>query len=148
MGDLAIPTGFNALSEAQKTDHRAKIGVRSQAILGNFWRDDEPDAVRAIELEGWMDVLENCSHSEIRKAWATYQRTGPRTASGKLYKPDAGALYLLIAKSRPKPELVKPANPLLERTHEEPTEEQKERMAEYVRQAGFAPKKIPQREYD
>ena len=44
--------------------------------------------------------------SKIRKAWATYQRTGPRTQSGKLYKPDAGALYQIIFRSRPKPKVV------------------------------------------
>lgn len=66
------------------------------------------DAEQALEIEGWIDVLEGCSHSEIRKAWANYQRSGPRTQSGKLYKPDAGALYRLIINARPKPRLVKP----------------------------------------
>lgn len=95
------------MSPQQQQAHREKIGVRSQAILGQFWRDDAtPDAVQALELEGWMDVLENCSHSEIRKAWANYQRTGPRTQSGKLYKPDAGALYQIIMRARPKPQVV------------------------------------------
>jgi hypothetical protein len=104
---LAVMTGFNALSPQQQEAHREKIGVRAQAILGQFWRDDAtPDAVQALELEGWMDVLENCSHSEIRKAWATYQKTGPRTQSGKLYKPDAGALYRIIHAARPKPRVV------------------------------------------
>jgi len=104
--EITTPTGFNALSPQQQEAHRVKIGVRAQAILGQFWRDDStPEAVQAIEMEGWMDVLENCSHSEIRKAWATYQRTGPRTQSGKLYKPDAGALYQIIFRSRPKPKV-------------------------------------------
>jgi hypothetical protein len=84
-----------------------------QAILGQFWRDDStPDAVQSLELEGWMDVLENCSHSEIRKGWATYQRTGPRTQSGKLYKPDAGALYQIILRSRPRPQAGPGARPM------------------------------------
>ena len=105
--ELAIPEGFKELLPQQQKEHRAKIGVRAEAILRGFWRDESPsDAVRALELEGWMDVLENCSHSEIRKAWAEYQKTGPRTQSGKLYKPDAGALYLIIINSRPKPKVV------------------------------------------
>ena len=105
--EITTPTGFNALSPQQQEEHRARIGARAQAILGQFWHDDStPDAVQALELEGWMDVLENCSHSEIRKAWATYQRTGPRTQSGKLYKPDAGALYQIILSTRPKPKAV------------------------------------------
>lgn len=105
-------SGFAALSPQQQEAHRAKIGVRAEAILGQFWRDDDtPEAVRAVELEGWMDVLENCSHSEIRQAWTDYQKSGPRTATGKLYKPDAGALYRLILKARPKPQLVKEPEP-------------------------------------
>lgn len=93
------------MSKQQQEEHRAKIGVRVQAILGQFWRDDSTsDAVQALELEGWMDVLESCSHSEIRNAWASYQRSGPRTQTGKLYKPDAGALYKIIWHSRPRPQ--------------------------------------------
>jgi len=110
---VTTPTGFNALSKQQQEEHRAKIGVRARAILGQFWNDENtPDAVQAMELEGWMDVLENCSHSEIRKAWATYQRTGPRTQAGKLYKPDAGALYQIILRARPKPKAVPDARPM------------------------------------
>jgi len=103
------PTGFNALSPQQQKVHRAKIGARAEAILSQFWRDDEtPDAVRALEIEGWIDVLESCSHSELRAAWAKYQRTGPRTQAGKLYKPDAGAIWHLVVGSRPKPQIVAP----------------------------------------
>lgn len=72
-----------------------------------FWRDDATsDALRALEVEGWMDVLENCSHSEIRMAWATYQRVGPRTDRGRLCKPDAGALHRIVMAERPRPSLV------------------------------------------
>lgn len=107
---LTAPTGFAALSPLQQKEHRAKIGVRVEAILGQFWRDDNaPDAIRALELEGWMDVLEPCSHSELREAWAVYQRTGPRTEKGRLLKPDAGALYRIVMRRRPKPPAPRPA---------------------------------------
>lgn len=95
------------MSPQQQQDHRAKIGLRARVILSTFWREDDTDAEQALELEGWMDVLENCSHSEIRKAWAKYQRTGPRTATGKLYKPDAGAIYKMVMDTRPRPKLVR-----------------------------------------
>jgi hypothetical protein len=140
------------LSPQQQEEHRVKIGVRAQAILGQFWRDDStPDAVQALELEGWMDVLENCSHSEIRKAWSTYQRTGPRTQSGKLYKPDAGALYQIIARSRPKPKAVE-ARPMtaderkaFEQQHRQARKIDPERAAQaqaILDEFGFA-KKMP-----
>jgi len=78
-----------------------------------------------------MDVLENCSHSEIRKAWATYQRTGPRTAAGKLYKPDAGALWKIVQTMRPKPKPVE--------TKPEPPRERisAEAAQEILSKAGF-----------
>ncbi len=55
-----------------------------------------------MEIEGWQDVLEVLSEVEFRKAWAEYQRSGPRTKTGKLYKPDAGALYGIAMDARPR----------------------------------------------
>jgi hypothetical protein len=136
----ATPSGFAALTPEEKRDHRVKIGLRAEAILGQFWRDDEtPDLVRTLEIEGWIDVLENCSHSEIRTAWATYQKTGPRTERGRLYKPDAGALYRIILDSRPKPQLVsREVQPEPERQRIT-KERAKEIMAEVEARAGLSP---------
>ena len=110
MGNLpANQTGFGALSSQQQEEHRFKIGVRAKAILSQFWTDaNTEEAIQAIEIEGWCDVLENCSHSEVRNAWATYQKTGPRTQAGRLCKPDAGAIYANVMRSRPRPKLVRP----------------------------------------
>ena len=73
------------------------VGVRVQSILDQFWRDDHtPDALQAMEMEGWIDVLEECSHIEIRSAWTVYQNGGPRTSSGRLAKPLAGDLWRII----------------------------------------------------
>ncbi|AHD02937.1 hypothetical protein [Leisingera methylohalidivorans] len=135
----ATPTGFNALSPQQQQEHRAKIGVRAQAILGQFWQHaDTPDAVKAIELEGWMDVLENCSHSEIRAAWRDYQ-TDPknRTASGRLAKPDAGAIRAVILRKRPKPKVV----PNQSAEPEEPRVSA-ERAEAIMREIGFTPRRF------
>lgn len=133
----ANQTGFNALSPQQQKAHRAKIGVRAKAILGQFWQDaDTEDAVQAIEIEGWMDVLENCSHSEIREAWRDYQ-TDPanRTAKGRLAKPDAGAIRSIILRKRPKPKLVQPEQ------DEGPKEPRvtAAQAAQIIKEAGFDP---------
>lgn len=94
-------------SDAQRSSvlppvaQRERIGVRIEAILSQFWRDDAtPDAVQVLEIEGWMDVLQSLSEAEIRAAWAEYQKNGPRTKTGRLYKPDAGALFSIAAASR------------------------------------------------
>lgn len=68
-----------------------------RAILEQFWIEDATeDAVQAVQLEGWLDVLEPFSDEEVRRAWAEYQRSGPRARNGALRKPDAGALWLII----------------------------------------------------
>lgn len=131
-------TGFNALSRQQQEEHRAKIGVRAQAILEQFWRDyDTPDAVQAVEIEGWMDVLENCSHSEIRQAWSVYQKEGPRSKTGRLVRPDAGALYRIILRHRPKPQPVLTPEPV--RTGPRVTKAQADKI---LSDANFRPKKF------
>ena len=108
---------FSELSTPLQKEHRAKIGVRVEAILGTFWRDDTADVVRACEIQGWIDVLETCSHNEIRAAWADYQRSGPRSANGRLLKPDAGAIWRIIIAARPKP---KPAPKIVPQEPERP----------------------------
>ena len=71
------------------------------AILNGWWVDDRtPDAVRTLEIEGWLDVLQDLSEAEVRDAWGSYQRNGARTASGRLVKPDAGALWHVAMDAR------------------------------------------------
>lgn len=92
------------MSSSAQEEQRIEIAVRAESILSQFWRDDDThDGLRALEIEGWVDVLEGCAPSEIRAAWASYQRSGPRSASGRLAKPDAGALWRIVIAARPKP---------------------------------------------
>jgi hypothetical protein len=137
MNSIAAPSGFFALNHEQQIAHRTKIGLRVEAILSQFWREDTtPEAIRALEIEGWIDVLENCSHAEIRQAWATYQRSGPRTANGRLCKPDAGALYKLVQDARPRPQIVRTApEPIWERPRMTA-----EHAAEIMREVGWRPR--------
>jgi|AntRauTorckE5430_2_1112549.scaffolds.fasta_scaffold14282_3 hypothetical protein len=125
--------GYRSLSDQERIRHREKIGVRAEGILAQFWRDsDSTQAERTLEHETWMDVLETCSHSEIRAAWAEYQKTGPRTQAGKLYKPDPGALYKIIMKRRPKP----PPKPAPEIEDKRGPRVSKERIREVFEELG------------
>ncbi len=94
--------------------------------------------MQAMEIEGWMDVLENCSHSEIRAAWRDYQ-TDPsnRTARGRLAKPDAGAIRAIVLQKRPRPQLVQPEPEA--QTKPVVTAEQASRILEEV---GFTPRRF------
>lgn len=98
--DITKAGGFDALTVDQQDTHMATVGLRARAILGGFWENTESDAVRAMEIEAWVAVLGKMSHDEIRAAWAEYQKTGPRTQAGRLYRPDAGALYRIIMAER------------------------------------------------
>lgn len=133
------PTGFAGLSPQQQHDHRVKIGLMAEAIMGAGWRQDTPDAVRALEMENWMDLLQNLSMSEIKAAWQSYQLdTRNRTATGALRRPDPARLSQIALAKRPKPALV---------SHNdtpgavEPVG--KERAAEIMAQHGFGVKRIP-----
>jgi hypothetical protein len=105
MNEIDRPMGFHALTDAQKAAHRGKIAIRVRSILGQFWRDDVPDAVEAMEREAWVATLETLSHDELLAAWVLYQRQGPRSERGILIKPDAGALYRIAMEARPRPAL-------------------------------------------
>lgn len=138
MTDIVKVSGFNDLSPAEKESHRIKVGLRVEAILNQFWHDTEtPETVKALEIEGWIDVLENCSHSEIRDAWRDYQLDpANRTARGRLAKPDAGALRAIAYAKRPKPHIVSQPEP------ERDPPCTPEAAAEIMAQAGFAPRKF------
>lgn len=90
----------------------------------------ERQMLETLELESWMDVLQNCSHSEIRTAWATYQQIGPRAQNGSLRKPDAGAIYKIILKARPSP------RPVENETEARPRRATQEEAAMILSEAG------------
>lgn len=133
-------------SRAQRVAQRERIGVRVIAILDQFWqRLDKIDAMQQLEVEGWMDVLEPLDETEIRKAWAEYQRTGPRSAKGALLKPDAGAIYRIAMAARQPAILAKITQEEHERKREEDRKERErwenrpspETIADIIRQSGL-----------
>ena len=150
-----IPTGFAAYSPQQQQDHRVLIGVTIKAILRQFWQDvNSADAVEAVELSLWLDILQECSNPELFKAWATYSKdTKNRNANtGRLHKPDAGALYTLVQKARndklPKQPKAPPVSVVRK---SEPTQESKDRvdaMAAEVGRSLRVPKTAQQKQND
>lgn len=53
-----------------------------------------------MEADDWMTVLKYHDHKRIMAAWRDYQKTGPRTQSGALRKPDAGSICVRADKMR------------------------------------------------
>ncbi|MFG6535774.1 hypothetical protein [Sulfitobacter sp. CS16] len=115
---------------AARADHREWIGGRVVTLLSHYWRDDDDDALTAAIAADWADVLEGLPQEAIRKACIQYQREEPRR------KPTPGAIYALAREAMPRPSLVRQPEPEQERR--EPTDEERARVAEYVRQAGYA----------
>ena len=150
--DMALTASTGSSLAQLATDARARkaaIAIRVSAILSQFWTEDSPDELRAVELEGWLDVLDGVSTDELRAAWAEYQRNGPRSESRRLARPDAGAIYLIVTRARrdqrisnPPPRVQLPAPPPEPRMSPE-------RMAEIMQAVGYhgngiiEPKRFP-----
>lgn len=131
----------DASGKRRSRERRGRILVRVEAILAEFWFDDKTsDAVRAVQLEGWLDVLDQFSDDEIRGAWAEYQRKGPRSKAGKLLRPDAGALHQIIVDARAKTHQQAKRVALPPPPEPEPKRISADRAYEILRAAGFEPK--------
>jgi hypothetical protein len=111
--------------------HREWIAGRSFTLLSHYWREDDSEALTAAMGKDWADVLEGLPQDAIQKACIQYQRDEPRR------KPTPGAIYALAREAMPRPTLVRPEMPA-EPERPEPTAEERARVAEYVKQAGFA----------
>lgn len=98
-------------------------------LLGHYFRPDDPVALTAAIGKDWADVLEGLPQDAIQKACIRYQREEPRR------KPTPGAIYAMAREAMPRPQVVR-SEPEPERP--EPTPEERARVAEYVRKAGFA----------
>lgn len=122
--------------------HRERIGVRAKAILRPFWKEDEVEPVlQAIDLEAWMDVLQDCSHTEIRDAWSDYIKDQKnRTKFGNLKRPDPGKLYHSIMAKRPRPKVKVDAEP--ERGPRVTKEQADKIMNDFNMPNVFAPKRF------
>ena len=113
-------------------------------MLSQFWVDEgAPDAVRAIQIEGWLDVLQDLGEDEVRQAWANYQRTGPRTARGLLCRPDPGALRDMAMRAR---DYAARSRRVLAPVKRDPpmfrSEDEKARADEILARAGFTPRRM------
>ena len=138
-------------SSSEPSTSDEKMGIEVTGILLQFWRDaDDPDEVRAVEMRGWLDVMAGCSVKEIRAAWADYQKTGPRSGRGALYRPDAGAIWTRIEKARKDQAIIHPKpRVMIEERREPASAEARARILKEVYadrtdgEVAYAPRKMP-----
>ncbi len=86
--------------DADEERQTVEIGIHVETILLQFWREDTNAAIRAMEITHWIDALDGCTADEVATAWRDYQRSGPRSAAGRLARPDAGVLYRNVMAAR------------------------------------------------
>ena len=98
--DHTAPTASTGSSTSPSAMDRSELAIRVSAMLSQFWTEDSPNEIRAIEIEGWIDALGSITSHEFRAAWASYQQDGPRSATGRLVRPDAGAIHRFINRGR------------------------------------------------
>lgn len=123
------------MTEAKQ--QKARLMVWVSAILSEFWTEDAPDDMRAIQMRSWAAVLVEVTADELLAAWTRYQKEGPRSASGRLARPDAGALFQSVMKAhKHQREMNPPVRVQLAAPAPEPRMSP-ERMAEIMREAGY-----------
>lgn len=61
-----------SLPQQERFKHRAWIGVRVEALLGNYWRDRPHEAVMQEMMGDWIDALEGFTREEIVAACRDY----------------------------------------------------------------------------
>ena len=120
--------------------HRALVGFEMEVMASKLdkfgWQRDRGSGIAERLLTDWMDALQDYPLGEIQSACAYAIEENP----GKM--PHEGYIYKIIMRERAKViAATRPPKPVEHETHR-PTEAERKRSADYLAQAGFAPKKF------
>ena len=119
-----------SLPPRERSEHRAWVGLRVEALLEHFWQTRPSEAVRAVVLADWMDALEGFERGDIMaacRAWVADESRKPKP--GDIRALAERNLARRLPRPKPKPE------PVRERVSPEVAREIMER-------AGIAPKRV------
>lgn len=130
-----------SLPQQERFKHRAWIGVRVEALLGNYWRDRPHEAVIKEMMGDWIDALEWFSRDEITAACRSYlnsddraRRPRPGDIRAICEAARAPAIRAFRDRERRRAEPERPA------VSAEDMEQRRRAAAEILRNAGFARK--------
>lgn len=84
-----------SLERQERFKHRTWIGVRVEALLGNYWRDRPHEAVIQEMMGDWIEALEWFDRDEITAACRAYLKGEDRAR-----KPRPGDIALICQKAR------------------------------------------------
>lgn len=124
--------------------HRAMVGFEMEVMASKVdkfgWHRDRGTAIAERLLTDWMDALQDYPLDEIQSACAYAIEENPSKM------PHEGYVYKIIMRERAKVAALnskQESKPKQER-QAEPSEEEKQRVADYVAAAGFKPKRFGQ----
>lgn len=133
--DIPTPTPrvSDGMSKQELTDHRARIAFDVRTVLSAYFQPHEAEEIKAAQLAWWCDELQDWTQEQVLWALRQWNRDNPRL------RPTPGDIVSVCKKARGK----KIAATL---PKQEPEPERKrvdrERAAEILAQAGYAPKRF------
>jgi len=136
-GPIPSPTPQHArsLSPQQLSEHRQTIASEVKVILSAYFQPHEAEDIKAAQLAWWCDELQDWTREQVVWALRKWNRDCPRI------RPTPGDIVAICKRERGRRIAAEKANwPTSEPVKERVS---KERAAEIVAQAGFAPKRMP-----
>lgn len=133
--DIPTPTPQHArsLSPQELQEHRAKIAFEVKTVLSAYFQPHEAEEIRAAQLAWWCDELQDWTQEQVVWALRKWNRDSPRA------RPTPGDIVAIMMQARGRKYAAQIAK--VEPQPEPPRERvSKERAAEIMREAGFAPK--------
>lgn len=126
------PELAKSLTPSQYEAHSAEIVVSVRACLGNYWQGKEDEASDALRMADWIAALEDWPISEIQDALRQWVMENPSR------RPNFGHIAAKLKEARGK------AWAERKQPEPEPVREpiSKERAAEIMAQAGYAPRRM------
>lgn len=105
-------------------------------MLSAYFQPSEAQEVRTGQLAWWCDELQDWGHEQIVWGLREWNRMNPRL------RPTPGDIVSLLKAKRG--EAWRKANPSVkaEASRHVPTAEERAKVADYLAQAGFAPKRM------
>lgn len=119
--------------------HRADVCLVMEVMVrkhDKFGWDQMNAGMRKMIREDWLAVLSDYPVDEVRAACRLHTQEAPNKV------PNEGYIKAIIVRERAKLIAARPKPVAVEPVRREPTAEEKARVAQMMREAGFAPKRF------
>jgi hypothetical protein len=128
------PQHDKSLSPQGLQDHRARIAFDVRTVLSAYFQPHEAEEIKSAQLAWWCDELQEWTQEQVVWALRQWNRKNPRL------RPTPGDIVTLCKVARGKKFAA--TIPQHQPTPEPREVVSKERAAELLAEAGFAPKRM------